>query len=672
MKLLCIGNSITLHLPAPAIGWHGSWGMAASAPENDYAHRLTAMLRAAGKTVDLRLETIVATEREPERFDETAFAPFLSYAPDVVVLRVGENVPDEKAEAFGAAYEKLLGLFCRQTRAAVYAVGSFWKKDGVEDAMRRAAERAGVTYVSLAPIQGEAYQAVGLFEHPGVAAHPSDKGMEAIAGIIFDAMRADGLLNGATVLPLPADEPAYKDISVTVDGKPVGCYAARVSAIPFNRVWPGKQRPLEQTETAPFLPFTLRGPADFCVATGETPVEAVIRPLSKNVVPVIDGGAVRFTLREPGCYTVEINGRRRALHLFAEADRPAAFDPAKATYRFPAGVHKLEKRLVLHSGESVWIAPGAVVYGEIESIDAENIAVFGGGILDGSLVPRSDAEGCDIRHDGLIHFTRCKNVVMDGVILRDPAMWTVTSINCENVSFRHVKLIGLWRYNADGFDFVNSRNVHVSDCFLRTFDDGVVVKGLYFGDPAHRENEAMNNENYLIENCVVWCDWGGALEVGAETVADEYNNLVYRNCDIIRNDQGALRLHCGDRAYIRGVLYDDIRIEYSKYDREPVYQKTDDMAYAPPETPAHAEAARVWQYCDVWSPDHLLGHVRNVTYRNIRILADEGIPAPDFVFNSADETHYIDGVTIENVTFNGQPLRPHVIKNEYTRSITVR
>ncbi|MBQ6119999.1 MAG: SGNH/GDSL hydrolase family protein, partial [Clostridia bacterium] len=63
MKLLCIGNSITLHFPAPAIGWHGSWGMAASAPENDYAHRLTAMLRAAGKTVDLRLETIVATER---------------------------------------------------------------------------------------------------------------------------------------------------------------------------------------------------------------------------------------------------------------------------------------------------------------------------------------------------------------------------------------------------------------------------------------------------------------------------------------------------------------------------------------------------------------------------------------------------------------------------------
>ena len=91
----------------------------------------------------------------------------------------------------------------------------------------------------------------------------------------------------------------------------------------------------------------------------------------------------------------------------------------------------------------------------------------------------------------------------------------------------------------------------------------------------------------------------------------------------------------------------------------------------PPETPAHADAVRVWQYCGVWSPDHLLGHVRNVTYRNIQILADEGVPVPDFVFNSADETHYIDGVTIENVTLNGKPLQPHVIKNEYTRSVTV-
>ena len=36
IRVLFIGNSITLHGKAPELGWHGDWGMAASAKENDY------------------------------------------------------------------------------------------------------------------------------------------------------------------------------------------------------------------------------------------------------------------------------------------------------------------------------------------------------------------------------------------------------------------------------------------------------------------------------------------------------------------------------------------------------------------------------------------------------------------------------------------------------------
>ena len=38
IKVMFVGNSITLHGVLPSIGWNNEWGMAASAKENDYVH----------------------------------------------------------------------------------------------------------------------------------------------------------------------------------------------------------------------------------------------------------------------------------------------------------------------------------------------------------------------------------------------------------------------------------------------------------------------------------------------------------------------------------------------------------------------------------------------------------------------------------------------------------
>ena len=46
-QVLFPGNSITLHGPAPDIGWTGNWGMTASSQDKDYVHRLTAEIAAS-------------------------------------------------------------------------------------------------------------------------------------------------------------------------------------------------------------------------------------------------------------------------------------------------------------------------------------------------------------------------------------------------------------------------------------------------------------------------------------------------------------------------------------------------------------------------------------------------------------------------------------------------
>lgn len=660
MKILFLGNSITRHEPKTDIGWDGDYGMAASRPENDYVHALCRRLEEKGKHVIFKAENIAFFERDPSAQTVESAATFQDFNADAVIIRIGENVPDEKAEDFEKFMPSLIESF---SDSRVFVVSSFWKKETVENITEKSALKAGAHFVSLKSVQGEEYQAIGEYEHGGVAAHPSDRGMSAIADLILEAIESAGLL---TVPFVPAfnDEWGEKtDYGVTVDGREIKCHKCRVSAMPFNTVWPGHQRPIEQTEVSSFISFDMDSPVDISVKLARRPGNITIRPLSKNVGYEVLGDTVYFTVKEPGQYTFEADGRHNILHIFA--NKKESFDGENATYKYENGVFNVGK-LHLNSGESVYIAADAVVYGEFDSTDSDNVRIFGRGILDGSKYPRSMGN-CDIGGSGLLNFNRCTNVVVDGIILRDSCMWTATSVNCVGLEFRNVKVIGMWRYNSDGFDFVNSQNVHVSDCFLRTFDDGIVLKGLRLD--SKKEVEKMNLVNYLIENCVVWCDWGGALEIGAETVADEYRDIIFRNCDIIRTDQGAIRIHSGDRAEIHDVLYENINVEYSEYDQINIYQSSDDMEYDPGDVPAHDAFIKDWMYCGVWSDDNILGYVHDIVYRNIRIFKDEAVPTPIALFNGGDKEHPIEKITVDGVYLNGEKMTPQLQTNDYTGKI---
>ena len=74
----------------------------------------------------------------------------------------------------------------------------------------------------------------------------------------------------------------------------------------------------------------------------------------------------------------------------------------------------------------------------------------------------------------------------------------------------NIKVFGQWRYNTDGIDIVNSQNITVKNTFVHSFDDTICIKGI--DRYIHADCEYI-----LVENCVLWCDWGRCCEFGFET-----------------------------------------------------------------------------------------------------------------------------------------------------------
>ena len=326
---------------------------------------------------------------------------------------------------------------------------------------------------------------------------------------LFLLFGIQGAAGAAEVLtwPAPADEALSKDYQLKVDARPVPVYACRVSAVPLNQVWPGYQRPLDQTELAAFACWDMTGPAQVLIEAQQPVKSVVVRPLSLGIQPQKDGQKISFTLSRPTPIVVEINGPHHALHLFANPPAPPA--PAAETpgiHYFGPGVHHAGK-IVLQSNESVYIAGGAVVYGSIHAQGASNLHISGRGILDVSPFERG-------KGGGAVRLLGCSDVTIEGIVMRDPDVWCCSLFGCRNVKISNVKLVGLWRYNADGIDVCNSQDVVVEDCFVRAFDDALVVKGLKFGSNSFDD---LPVRDVQFRRCTVWCDWGRAMEIGAET-----------------------------------------------------------------------------------------------------------------------------------------------------------
>lgn len=413
--------------------------------------------------------------------------------------------------------------------------------------------------------------------------------------------------------PLPEALPRSAACSVRVNGVETPVID---TAVNLSRTW--TSRPV--TTTAPVAWVLPCANADIAVRfAGQTIQSAVVRPLSLGITPTVLGDTVSFTLSSPAQLTVELNGAQEgALHLFAlppETDAPAG----DRVIAYGAGVHNVGT-VTLTDGQTVYLAPGAVVRGQFVADGAANIRLAGSGIIDGSTFDRWEETTVPV------DFRNCRNVRVEGITILDPAAWTLNLYRCEDVTVEHVNIIGA-RSNSDGITVQSCRRVKVSGCFVRGWDDNLVVKG-YDGDVS----------DIWFTDCVLWTDLAQSCEVGYETRADVMENITFENITVLHaNHKPVCSIHNSDNALVRNVVFRNITVEDCHLGQGDGAEFLLDLTTTKSQ----------------WSQSAQRGNIRDVRFENIAVLAGKVPAVRIFAIN---KDHTIDGVTLRGLTLMGEKI----------------
>ncbi len=188
-RILFVGNSITRHGVLEDIGWYHDYGMAASSIDKDYVHIVADEVLKSEPNAVFQICQVAKWELNYKNGSEhlEAFEAARNFNADIIVLRFIENCApsDFDAEIFYNEYKKLINYLDFEGKAKLIFTTGFWKHPGDDIIIKISKEYgAPVEYLGNLGEQDE-MKAIGLFEHSGVANHPGDKGMRAIAELIL-------------------------------------------------------------------------------------------------------------------------------------------------------------------------------------------------------------------------------------------------------------------------------------------------------------------------------------------------------------------------------------------------------------------------------------------------------------------------------------------------------
>lgn len=316
--------------------------------------------------------------------------------------------------------------------------------------------------------------------------------------------------------------------------------------------------------------FDCSAKVNVSVTVNNAKVKSVkIRPAAYGIVSQIHGNTITFSMDASQFVSVEINGNiLENLQVFANAidtERPTSGN-ADLIY-FGPGIHEIG-RMLLPSNKKVYISGGAIVHGSFIVDHAENVKIFGRGILTQLNVGQEFArhennkstDSVTTRKDAIL-VQYSKNVEISGIIVI-PHKYSVLIGQSENVSIKDLKSFSS-EGNADGIDVFCSKDILLDHVFMRNSDDCVAVYG-------HRWDYYGNVKNLTVSNSILWADVAHPILVGTHGDSknpDTLENIKFKNIIILNQHenqidyQGCMSLNAGDSNLLRDIRFENIAVE---------------------------------------------------------------------------------------------------------------
>ena len=418
------------------------------------------------------------------------------------------------------------------------------------------------------------------------------------------------------VYPAPDGETLSTQYEVQAEGHTVPVYSARVLDPPFA----GKE--YDYGGPYSFASFDVSRPLELRIHSEKPLGNLVVRPANPRVKTHLTGANTAIiSLPGPCKLSIEPEGKKGPLLLFAnpiEEHSPRANEAGPHLIYFGPGVHRPGK-ITLTNNQSLYLAGGAVVKGGILA-EGENIRIFGRGILDSS-----DWEWTKGPTPHVVSI-RGTNVEVSGITIRGACHWTIVPRNSRNVTVRNVKICGGRVQNDDGINPCNSQDVRITDCFIRSDDDCVALKGL---DLSGANNHV---ERITVENCILWCDRARIFLLGHESRAAFMRNITLRNLDIIHYSMTPFLFEPGEEMRLQEVSIENIRIHGE----------------------GQESLARLKPVVNQYMRTKVPGYISDIHFRNVVL---EGSPGPYRIqISGADEQHDVRTVSFENVEIAGEKL----------------